>query len=328
MIDRYTGVKPFGVADYIRDANKWTGDSIFIDAEEFGAHGKRVGEHGEPGWQSVYNWALERCKVFLLFASQEWFQSEYCQGEWAKAKELGASGTADAAKGGGADITPIVVLLDDKEVSVDACATSSASKDCVHAAREAERRATGAAAARGGRTKPAAEFWNAEIRGFAKRRETLVSDCSKYHEWTITGKKSLLKDAAKQVKSLRDAILRVTEVGLGDEAEFESERAYFRSEEWKTADRNLDENGQLVRNWVTTCHYGRVSEEGRVDVNSASQEELVERLPNVGVERAKKIIARRATGRYRTYSDLFAAMDIGNESGKLADGLLPFVRLG
>ena len=72
MRDTYEGMKAFGVCDYIRDVNSWTSDAVFIDAEAFGAHGAKTGVHGEPGWQEVYHWALQRCRCFLLFASAEW----------------------------------------------------------------------------------------------------------------------------------------------------------------------------------------------------------------------------------------------------------------
>lgn len=62
MMDEYDGVKPFGVCDYIREVNYWTGDAIFIDAEAFGAHGAAVGKHGEPGWQGE----LKNCKILII----------------------------------------------------------------------------------------------------------------------------------------------------------------------------------------------------------------------------------------------------------------------
>ena len=83
------------------------------------------------------------------------FESEYCQGEWAKVRELmgavkGDVDEKDEDETGEAneteeveteerkyDIQPIIVLLDDKEVPIGACAKSSNLKEIKRAAEAA-----------------------------------------------------------------------------------------------------------------------------------------------------------------------------------------------
>ena len=105
--------------------------------------------------------------MFLLFASAEWFESEFCQGEWVKVREMmgaldekndktgkEASKSEGEEEGEGEvkgededededeckreyNITPIVVLLDDKGVPEGACAKSMG--DCKRAAEAAQK---------------------------------------------------------------------------------------------------------------------------------------------------------------------------------------------
>ena len=111
---------------------------------------------------------------------------------------------------------------------------------------------------------------------------------------------------------------------------FEAEQTYMRSPEWAKEPRHTDEQGNLVRNWVTDFHYNKVGNAGRVDVNHATETELKENLPHVGSKIAQKIVeARKAksSGKYETYDELLNA--IGRRRGdKISDGILPFIRLG
>ena len=105
----------------------------------------------------------------------------------------------------------------------------------------------------------------------------------------------------------------------------------MRSPAWKADKQNLDDKNELVRNWVSDLHYGKVGLSGRIDVNRATEEDLMEKLPGVGEATAKKIIKKRRElgGAFETHGELFEAMGHSYKGkGRTTDGILPFVRLG
>ncbi|KAK3282437.1 hypothetical protein CYMTET_9824 [Cymbomonas tetramitiformis] len=70
--NHHVGADPWAVCDYVREALNWRAHEIFIIDEVSDAY---------PKWRWSYTWAQRKCRVQLFFVSKSWALSPYCLAE-------------------------------------------------------------------------------------------------------------------------------------------------------------------------------------------------------------------------------------------------------
>ena len=316
------GRDPWSVCDYLRDSLCWPRDSIFIDAEQFGiyAHpedwaGGQSDSYTETGklrpwtaqgtftvertiedsgktmegllqrnYRGVYKWAQRVSPVLLYFFSAGWTDSDNCRVELDDIlHELSEAG------GGGVGIRErrvVIFVVLDRVVLKMAKAQQRRFKElCL------------------------------------EKQQIHLVDLSPYMDWIEShatgkgGKKLELAETSEGIQELRSILEK--QFGCGSERAYREERELWLREQTQPRRQLPDLKGVPVR-----VHY-LPQFQRRLDINTATVEQMVERLPGVGKTRAGLIYEFiKKKGRIQSLDDLLTIHGIGDGT---VNKLEPFV---